>query len=143
LQSCQDALTSDAKDSLHLLERINLDLQVQNSIVPTAFNLARFKVSGHLPSLQVNLSDAKYKALMRLIDVCIPKLGDDAGTSTPPPLVKNTSSAFQLPSGIFSQSETEYNVADEDEADDDPSTADEDKFFEATDGSPLASDPLM
>lgn len=144
MQSCQDALTSDSTDSLHLLERINLDLQVQNSIVPTAFNLARFKVSGHLPSLQVNLSDTKYKALMRLIDVCIPKFGDDApGTPAPPPMVKNGSSAFQLPS-VFSQSETEYNVADEDEADeDDGSTAGEDKFFEATDGSPQASDPLM
>ncbi|KAJ7634302.1 vacuolar protein sorting-associated protein 13 [Mycena polygramma] len=130
LQSCQDALTSDVKDSLHLLERINLDLQVQNSIVPTAFNLAKFKVSGHLPSLQVNLSDTKYKALMRLIDVCIPKFGEDSGAaSTPPPLVKSASNAFQLPS-VFSQSETEYNVADEDDADgddDDTSTSGEDK----------------
>ncbi|KAJ7169902.1 vacuolar protein sorting-associated protein 13 [Mycena filopes] len=113
LQSCQDALTSDAKDTLHLLERINLDLQVQNSIVPTAFNLAKFKVSGHLPSLQVNLSDTKYKALMRLID---------------------------LPAGLFSQSETEYNVADEDEegddADDDASNGGEDTFFEANDAFP-------
>ncbi|KAF7347835.1 hypothetical protein MVEN_01541000 [Mycena venus] len=138
-QSCQDALTSDAKDSLHLLERTNFDLQVQNSIVPTAFNLARFKVSGHLPSLQVNLSDVKYKALMRLIDVCIPKFGDDANAAaTPPPMVKSASNAFQLPSGLFGQSDTEYNVADEeDEADDDASTGGEDKFFEAPDGSPL------
>ncbi|KAJ7487596.1 vacuolar protein sorting-associated protein 13 [Mycena galericulata] len=134
LQSCQDALTSDATDSLHLLERINLDLQVQNSIVPTAFNLARFKVAGHLPSLQVNLSDTKYKALMRLIDVCIPKFGDDTGEPVaPPPLVKNSSSAFQ-PSGLFSQSGTEYNV-DDDEDEDDASTGGDDKFFEADDGS--------
>ncbi|KAJ6604648.1 vacuolar protein sorting-associated protein 13 [Mycena vulgaris] len=137
LKSCQDALTSDTTDSLHLLERISLDLQVQNSIVPTAFNLARFKVSGKLPSLQVNLSDTKYKALMRLIDVCIPKFGQDtAGASAPPPLVKHTSSAFQLSSGLFSQAETEYNVYDEDDdADDDASTGGEDKFFEADDGS--------
>ncbi|KAF8216245.1 hypothetical protein K438DRAFT_1748990 [Mycena galopus ATCC 62051] len=138
--SCQDALTSDAADSLHLLERTNFDLQVQNSIVPTAFTLARFKVSGHLPSLQVNLSDTKYKALMRLIDVCIPKLGDDVAASAPPPLVKNGSNAFQIPSGLFGQSETEYNVADEDDAeedDDDASAGGEDKFFEATDGDPI------
>ncbi|KAJ7492621.1 vacuolar protein sorting-associated protein 13 [Mycena latifolia] len=126
LKSCQDALTSDAKDSLHLLERISLDLQVHNSIVPTAFNLARFKVSGHLPSLQVNLSDTKYKALMRLVDVCIPKFGD---------------STFQLPSGLFSQADTEYNVDDEDDEADDASTGGEDKFFEADDGSITASDP--
>ncbi|KAF7339474.1 hypothetical protein MSAN_02161700 [Mycena sanguinolenta] len=121
-QSCQDALTSESKDSLHLLERTNFDLQVQNSIVPTALTLARFKVSGHLPSLQVNLSDTKYKALMRLIEVCIPKLGDDTAASAPPPLVKNGSNAFQIPSGLFGQSDTEYNVADdEDEGDDDGS----------------------
>ncbi|KAJ7038206.1 vacuolar protein sorting-associated protein 13 [Mycena alexandri] len=139
LQSCQDALTSDAKDSLHLLERINLDLQVQNSIVPTAFNLAKFKVSGHLPSLQVNLSDTKYKALMRLIDVCIPKFGEESTAVTPPPMVKTASSAFQLPAGLFSQSETEYNVADEEDeaedADDDDANG-EDTFFEANDAFP-------
>lgn len=138
LKSCQDALTSNAKDSLHLLERISLDLQVQNSIVPTAFNLARFKVSGNLPSLQVNLSDTKYKALMRLIDVCIPKFGDSAGgSSAPPPLIKNASNAFQLPTGLFLQNDIEYNVDDEDDDDDadDASNGGDDKFFEADDGS--------
>ncbi|KAJ7293574.1 vacuolar protein sorting-associated protein 13 [Mycena rebaudengoi] len=136
LQSCRDALTSDAT-ALHLLERVSLDLQVQNSIVPTAFNLARFKVSGQLPTLQVNLSDTKYKALMRLIDVCIPKFGkeDSGATPPPPPLVKNPSSAFHLPSGLFSQAEIEYNVNDSDDSDDEASTAEEDKFFEANDGS--------
>jgi len=130
-------------DSLHLLERVSLDLQVQNSIVPTAFNLARFKVSGHLPSLQVNLSDTKYKALMRLIDVCIPKFGENTGQqATPPPLVKTTSSAFQLPSRLFSQSETEYNVDEEEEEDDDDADAGEENFFEANDGSVPVSDPL-
>uniref|UniRef100_A0A0W0G3E4 Putative vacuolar protein sorting-associated protein vps13 n=1 Tax=Moniliophthora roreri TaxID=221103 RepID=A0A0W0G3E4_MONRR len=76
LQSCLDALNADSGDSLHLLERINIDLLVQNSIVPTFAQLARFKVSGNLPSLQANLSDTKYKALMRLIDVSIPNFGD-------------------------------------------------------------------
>ncbi|KAK7064233.1 hypothetical protein R3P38DRAFT_3417731, partial [Favolaschia claudopus] len=133
-QSCQDALNSDSKDSLHLLERTNFDLQVQNSIVPTAFSLARFKVSGHLPGLQVNLSDTKYKALMRLIDVCIPKFGDDTAAVAPPSLPVNANT-FQLPTGLFGQSDTEYNVADDEE--DSASNAGDDKFFEALDGSPL------
>lgn len=82
---------------------------------------------------------------MRLIDVCIPKFGDDdAAASTPPPLVKNASSAFQIPSGLFGQSEPEYNVEDEEDDEDDAASAnEEDKFFEAPDGSPLVSDPLM
>ncbi|KIY52729.1 hypothetical protein FISHEDRAFT_63685 [Fistulina hepatica ATCC 64428] len=82
LRSCRDALASEY-DTLHLLERINVDLQIENSIAPTAYNLPRIKVAGKLPTLQVNMSDSKYKALMRLIDVCIPKFGDE---STPVPL---------------------------------------------------------
>ncbi|KAF7306925.1 hypothetical protein MIND_00485000 [Mycena indigotica] len=133
LKSCQDALTSDAKDTLHLLERINIDLEIQNSIVPNAFNLARFKVAGHLPSLRVNLSDTKYKTLMRLIDVCIPKFGNDT-SPTPPPLPKTVSSAFQLPS-VFGPTSGEYHV-EEDEETEDKEEEDDDAFFEATDGSP-------
>ncbi|KAJ7071032.1 vacuolar protein sorting-associated protein 13 [Mycena amicta] len=135
LQSCQEALTSDAKDTLHLLERINIDLEIQNSIVPTAFNLARFKVAGHLPTLQVNLSDTKYKALMRLIDVCIPKFGNEPSANTPPPLTKNMSSTFQLPS-VFTQTSTEYHVEEDDQPEESKEDEGEDTFFEATDGSP-------
>ncbi|CAK5280530.1 unnamed protein product [Mycena citricolor] len=130
LQSCQDALTSEGGDSLHLLERVNLDLEAQNSIVPTALNLARFKVSGSLPSLQVNVSDNKYKALMRLIDVCIPKFGDD---DQPRPIVKPGPSSFQLPTGLFAQTEREYNIEDDDESQ--QLESEEDTFFEADDGS--------
>lgn len=108
---------SDAGDNLHLLERISIDLQVQNSIVPTAYSLARFKISGNLPSLKVNLSDTKYKSLMRLIDVCIPKF-DDAGNTAapvPPPQNRAAPGAFQ---GLFGAKETEYTVSlDEDGGD--------------------------
>lgn len=140
LQSCLDALSSERNDQLHLLERVTLDLQVQNSIVPTAYNLARFKISGHLPSLQVNLSDTKYKALMRLIDVGIPHFDED-GSDLAVPL------RFKLPSGFFGASEEiEYNVDDaEDEADEGATSSHnepEDKgeeFFDAADGVPTVS----
>lgn len=146
LQSCLDALSSERNDQLHLLERITLDLQVQNSIVPTAYNLARFKISGHLPSLQVNLSDTKYKALMRLIDVGIPHFDEDGGDRSrlAVPLRSNT---FKLPSGFFGASEgTEYNVDDaEDEANEgaaspqnEPEDQDE-EFFDAAEGVPTVS----
>ena len=129
-----------ARGLLSAIERTNISLEVQNSIVPAAYNLARFKVSANLPALQVNMSDAKYKSLMRLIDVCIPKLGDDTpSTLAPPPLPKQASSGFQLPS-VFSQVNTEYHVEEDDnegenEGEGDPSNADEDLFFEASDGS--------
>ncbi|KAJ3842350.1 vacuolar protein sorting-associated protein 13 [Lentinula raphanica] len=141
LESCRDALKTDSHDTLHLLERINIDLQIQNSIVPTALNLARFKVSGKLPTLQVNLSDTKYKSLMRLIDVCIPKFNDASEVPSPPrPTEGLQIGHFPLvPGTLFSQAEQEYNV-DEDETDDtvaantSGSQDGEEEFFEADDG---------
>ncbi|EIM83408.1 uncharacterized protein STEHIDRAFT_170692 [Stereum hirsutum FP-91666 SS1] len=111
LQACRDALTSDDHNSLHLLERINIDLQVQNSIVPSAVNLSRFKVSGNLPTLQLNFSDTKYKSIMRLVDVTIPKLGDDD------PSASATTSGYQIPSGLFPFAGEEYTIDDDHEDD--------------------------
>lgn len=146
------ALRSEESDNLHLLERTNFDLQVQNSIVPTAYTLARFKVAGHLPALQVNMSDTKYKALMRLIDVAIPNFDDaeqapDRAYSAHKPSTsqRHASTAFKIPSGFFGPvPEEEYAIEtdDEDQAavkpkviaqrehDDD----DNDEFFEADAG---------
>lgn len=134
LQSCREALTSNAGDNLHLLERINIDLQVQNSIVPTAYSLARFKVSGTLPTLNVNLSDTKYKALMRLVDVCIPKFDDDQPDTPPPPPPpdRNASGAFQ---GLFGQKGTDYTLPLDDDEDDDHTSKSREEFFEADEGS--------
>ncbi|CAL1695807.1 unnamed protein product [Somion occarium] len=141
LQSCLEALTSENHDNLHLMERINVDLQVQNSIVPTAYSLARFKVSGHLPALQVNLSDTKYKSLMRIVDVAIPNLDDEHGQGAPAPTGgQHPKSAFRLPSAFFGTSGPEYNIDDGDkerkpEEPTQGSAADEgDEFFEAEQG---------
>ncbi|KAF9044538.1 vacuolar protein sorting-associated protein 13 [Hymenopellis radicata] len=130
LDSCRRALTSDKTDALHLVERINIDLQVETSIVPSALSLARFKVSGSLPTLQLNLSDIKYKSLMRLIDVCIPKFGDDT------PADDHTVN-FAIRPSFFAQNETEYTVEDDDDDDDDDiESLKEDEFFEASEGLP-------
>jgi len=112
LQSCRNALNSRTDSSLHLIERISIDLQVQSSIVPSFANLARFKISGKLPTLQLNFSDSKYKSVLRLIDVTIPKF-DNGGHSA----IDSTavmSAGYQLSSGLFDLPETEYNVDDED-----------------------------
>ncbi|PWN54382.1 hypothetical protein IE53DRAFT_157097 [Violaceomyces palustris] len=81
LESCMKGLSSDSTDhGLHLLERINLDFTVHNSILPKAPNLTKFKITGHLPTLKVNFSDRKYKALMRMVDIAIPNFdqGDES-----------------------------------------------------------------
>jgi vacuolar protein sorting-associated protein 13A/C len=77
-EACMDALNAEghAGSELHVLERINLDFKAENSILSKAPNLTRFKVSGQLPDLKVNFSDRKYKLLMHMIDVTIPRLGN-------------------------------------------------------------------
>ncbi|KIP11945.1 hypothetical protein PHLGIDRAFT_21259 [Phlebiopsis gigantea 11061_1 CR5-6] len=123
IEASRKALTSSDNDQLHLLERININLQVQNSIVPSAYSLAKFKVSGHLPSLQINLSDTKYKSLIRLIDVAIPNFDDESDLLPRPALAKQKSGAhaFRLPSGmIFGKGDQDYHL------DDDPEVSDKD-----------------
>jgi vacuolar protein sorting-associated protein 13A/C len=113
LQSCRNALNSRDDSSLHLIERINIDLQVQNSIVPSVANLARFRVSGKLPTLQLNFSDSKYKSVLRLIDVAIPSF--DNGDTSAADSTAVMPSGYQLSSGIFDLPQTEYNVDDGDD----------------------------
>jgi len=72
--------TADNKH-FYIVDRINIDFVVQISIVPKAQSLTKFKISGHLPVLQASISDRKYKALMRIIDVAIPKFEDVAPVS--------------------------------------------------------------
>ncbi|KAF5314046.1 hypothetical protein D9611_006808 [Ephemerocybe angulata] len=134
LQGCLDALTGPSEDNLHLLERINISFQIQKSIVPTAVNLAQIKVAGTLPSLQMNLSDAKYHSLMRLVDIAIPKFNNDVPVAPTLKASDRTDSAtrYQLPPAptLFRPSnETEYNV--DDDSDDDDT---KDEFFEAESG---------
>ena len=114
-----------------------MDFEVQNSIVPTAYNLARFKVSGNLPTLQLNMSDTKYRSLMRLIDVCIPHFGDDTPKKPQAPRTPKAEfplsplpPTFPLP-GVFRAKETPYTVEDQ------ASIAEKQKdeeFFEASGG---------
>ncbi|TDZ22189.1 Vacuolar protein sorting-associated protein 13 [Colletotrichum orbiculare MAFF 240422] len=68
----------DDTQHLHVVERINVDFVVETSILPKAPNLTKLKVSGHLPMLHATVSDSKYKNLMRIIDVAIPKFGQDS-----------------------------------------------------------------
>ncbi|KAL2157330.1 hypothetical protein VTH06DRAFT_6268 [Thermothelomyces fergusii] len=73
----QQLVAKDDQRMLHIVDKINVDFVVESSILPKAPNLTKFKVSGHMPVLQLSASDAKYKTLMRIIDVAIPKLGED------------------------------------------------------------------
>lgn len=61
---------------LHVVDKINVDFVVEISILPKAPNLTKFKVHGNMPILHAAVSDTKYKNLMRIIEVAIPKFGD-------------------------------------------------------------------
>lgn len=67
--------------NFHVVERINMDFTIETCIVPKATDLTRFRIKGHLPMLRAILSDAKYKSLMRLLDVAIPKFNDVKATA--------------------------------------------------------------
>jgi vacuolar protein sorting-associated protein 13A/C len=119
LDSCLAALSSDETDEreLHLLERINIDFSVQISIVSDAVNLPRFKVSGKLPTLSMNLSNVKYKRLMRIVDIAIPRFGDgkEQAKAVAVPELVNKQDALRLQGGLFGGQEApEYNVEDDD-----------------------------
>ena len=62
----------NASKDLHIVDRINMDFLIEMSIIPKGSELTKFRVSGNLPVLHASMSDAKYKSLMRLIDVAIP-----------------------------------------------------------------------
>jgi vacuolar protein sorting-associated protein 13A/C len=63
--------------AMHVLERTNLDFLLETSIIPKAPSLAKVRISGHLPVLHMIVSDKKYKNLMRIIEVAIPRSVED------------------------------------------------------------------
>ncbi|KAK3689238.1 hypothetical protein B0T22DRAFT_461182 [Podospora appendiculata] len=136
-----------AKDDnlmLHIVDKINVDFVVETSILPKAPNLTKLRVSGRLPVLHASVSDTKYKSLMRIIDVAIPKLDGDQPESSPdgrpisrPRLSSNASSRSRRrldrrPSTQFLPFTTNQQaiILNDDDLEDD-----DDKFVDAKDGS--------
>jgi len=67
----------DESQSMHVVDKINMDFILETSIIPKAPNLAKVRISGKLPVLHASVSDKKYKSLMRLIDVALPNLNEE------------------------------------------------------------------
>lgn len=88
IQTTKDQLIAkDDSRNLHIIDRINMDFTLETSIIPKASDLTKTRISGHLPVLHASLSDDKYKNLMKLIDIAIPKFDTDealdGGTKAP------------------------------------------------------------
>ena len=76
LQACMDCLSTDTNPQIHVLERINIGFKAETCIIAKAPNLTRFRITGDLPDLHIHFSDRKYKNLMRMIDIVLPRFGD-------------------------------------------------------------------
>ena len=68
--------TEDPKN-LRIIDRINMDFLLETSIMPKSTDLTKTRISGHLPVLHASISDSKYKNLMKLIDIAVPKFDSD------------------------------------------------------------------
>ncbi|ANB14494.1 membrane morphogenesis protein VPS13 [Sugiyamaella lignohabitans] len=67
----------NSENPAHVIDRINMDFLVEISILPEAYSLTKFKVTGHLPLFSASMSDAKYKLMMQIIDKSIPNFNFD------------------------------------------------------------------
>ncbi|KAK0724982.1 hypothetical protein B0H67DRAFT_480247 [Lasiosphaeris hirsuta] len=139
----QQLVEKDDSLMMHVVDKINVDFVVETSILPKAPNLTRLKVSGRLPVLHATVSDAKYKTLLRIIDVAIPKLNGDQPQSIPantppkrPRLLSNASSRSHRKRGRASSQFLPFStqqqaiILHDDDLDDD-----DDNFEDAKDGS--------
>lgn len=81
IKATKDQLKAkDGSKNYHIIDRINMDFVLETSIIPKATDLTKTRVSGHLPVLHASISDKKYKNMMKLLDIAIPKL-ESEGTS--------------------------------------------------------------
>lgn len=55
-----------------ILDKLNIKLLMSISILPDAYNLAKFKMGGEVPAINLNINDFQYKTIMQIIDVAIP-----------------------------------------------------------------------
>ena len=74
--------SDEASKNYHIVDRINMNFVLEQTIIPKTTELTKTRISGHLEELHASISDKKYKSLMRLIDIAIPKFDDDDDQKT-------------------------------------------------------------
>ncbi|XP_032846095.2 vacuolar protein sorting-associated protein 13C isoform X3 [Tyto alba] len=102
--------------TLHILQPMDIHVQLAKSMVERDTRMAKFKVSGELPLVHVRLSDQKIKAIFDLIDsIPLPQKSSVLIPSTKVPAIptipvvsKGLLNAPQLLAEIVSDSEEEY-----------------------------------
>ncbi|XP_062482305.1 intermembrane lipid transfer protein VPS13C isoform X1 [Pezoporus occidentalis] len=101
--------------TLHILQPMDIHVQLAKSMVERDTRMARFKVSGGLPLVHVRLSDQKIKAVFDLIDsIPLPQKSSVSIPSTKVPAIPTISvgkgllQTPQLLAEMVSDSEEEY-----------------------------------
>ncbi|RLV92227.1 Vacuolar protein sorting-associated protein 13 [Spathaspora sp. JA1] len=90
----------DAEQSALMLDNFNLQLMLGVSILPDAITLPKFKVSGTVPQVKLDINDFQYKTMMQIIDAAIPNVDV---------VVQDESSVFNA----FASDNTEVKVEEE------------------------------
>ncbi|XP_062998550.1 intermembrane lipid transfer protein VPS13C isoform X2 [Elgaria multicarinata webbii] len=107
--------------TLHVLQPMDIHVQLAKSMVEKDIRMAKFKVSGELPLVHLRISDQKIKGVLELIDsIPLPqKSAVSASSSKAPaiPVLADTTKGFLgtslLLEGVPSESEDEYFDADD------------------------------
>ncbi|KAJ2900637.1 hypothetical protein MKZ38_002296 [Zalerion maritima] len=95
----------DDEMRMRVVEKINVDFVVEMSILPKAPSLTRVRVSGRMPVLHAAVSDTKYKAVMRIIDVAIPKFDDGPQRPAMPDRKSSSKSRPRAKSNVSTRSQ--------------------------------------
>ncbi|KAK9466576.1 hypothetical protein V1512DRAFT_276148 [Lipomyces arxii] len=139
--------TKSVEKHFHIVDRINMNLLIEISILPKASNITKFRISGHLPVLHVSMSDVKYKILMQLISSSIPNLSfsdleeetrfEEIETEDASKMNReNSNLQTSRPSAFTFTSQSEHErVVELDEFINTEDDSDDDTFVEADDGS--------
>ena len=122
----------DDPNNLHIIDRINMDFTLETSIIPKATDLTKTRISGHLPVLHASISDRKYKNLMKLIDIAIPKFDSDESldgrTKAPTKDANVATTKNSMADGVISRPRSKSTSAEQHELDVDDDSDTEDKL---------------
>ncbi|EAZ62765.2 vacuolar sorting [Scheffersomyces stipitis CBS 6054] len=80
IKSTMEQLHSEtSKGNSLMLDKLNIKLLLGISILPDAHNLAKFKVSGEVPEINLAINDFQYKTIMQIIDASLPNFDEFDG----------------------------------------------------------------
>ncbi|XP_060115875.1 intermembrane lipid transfer protein VPS13C isoform X1 [Heteronotia binoei] len=102
--------------TLHILQPMDIDIQLAKSMVEKDIRMAKFKVSGELPLVHLRISDQKIKGVFELIDsIPLPQKPVVSASSAKTPVISVISEnrngflgTSLLLEGVESESEEEY-----------------------------------